>query len=265
MWYTGKMGFEVFGLWISFYGITIASAILLAIILCDIFCRKKNLDNNIPYVLVLIIVPLAVLGARLYYIIFSDQLTLADFFDFNHGGFRGLAIYGGIIGGLVGLIVYCLIKKCSLAVLTDLIAPVLILGQSIGRWGNFFNQEAFGPQVNFNFFPITVYIERLGEYHLATFFYESILNFIGFWVLLRIFFKQKRYGTTTAAYLIWEGIVRCIVEPMRTDSLLVFPGNDFVFNRISFVISIAMVVVGVVLLLLNKKGKISQNDKKLLK
>lgn len=267
MLYNEIVGFRVFGIWISYYGIVIAAGVLLGLILCDFLCRKKKFDNNIPYVLLLIMLPLAILGARLYYIAFSDKLTLAQFFDFSHGGFRGLAIYGGIIGGFIGLVVYALIRKCSIVTLTDLVAPALLLGQSIGRWGNFFNQEAYGIATNFHFFPLTVFIDNGLDYgpHLATFFYESILSFIGFWVLLLIFKRQQKYGTTTAAYLIWYGVARALIEPLRTDSLLIFPGTDFVFNRISFVISIALMVVGVLLLYLNKKGKISQNDKNLYK
>ena len=140
------------------------------------------------------------------------------------------------------------------------------MGQSIGRWGNFFNQEAYGLATNWHCFPFTVYIEAIDEYHLATFFYESILNLIGFAVLLTIFLKQKKHGTTTATYFIWYGIVRAIIEPLRMDSLL-FPGTtaDFVFNRVSFVLSIAICITGVILLYLNKKGKLSQNDKHLFK
>ncbi len=266
MWYNQFVGFEIFGVHIAYYGIIIASGLLIGIILADFLCRKKGYDNNIPYVLVLLLVPLAILGARLYYIVFSDQLTMADFFDFSNGGFQGLAIYGAEIGGLLGVIIYCSIKKCSVFAITDLIVPSLILGQSIGRWGNFMNQEAYGAATNWNCFPFTVYIDALQEYHFATFFYESILNFIGFWVLLSVFFKQKKIGTATATYLIWYGIVRALIEPLRTDSLLI-PGTtaDFVFNRISFVLSIALCIVGVVLLYLNKKGKLSQNDKHLFK
>lgn len=260
------MGFEIFGIHIAYYGIIIAAGLLIGILLCDFLCRKRGYDNNIPYVLVLIIVPLAILGARLYYIVFSDQLTIADFFDMSNGGFQGLAIYGAEIGGLLGVVIYCSVKKCSVFAITDLIVPALILGQSIGRWGNFFNQEAFGIATEWTAFPFAVYIDVLGEYHLATFFYESFLNFIGFWVLLTVYLKQTKHGTATATYFIWYGIVRSLIEPLRTDSLLI-PGTtaDFVFNRISFVLSIALVVVGVVLLFLNKKGKLSQNDKQLFK
>ena len=260
------MGFEIFGLHISYYGLIISTGLLIGIFICDFLCRKRGYDSNIPYVLVLFVIPLAILGARFYYIVFSDQLTLADFFDMSNGGFQGLAIYGAVIGGLIGAMIYCLVKKCSVFVITDLLVVALILGQSIGRWGNFFNQEAFGIATDLTFFPFAVYINSLKEYHLATFFYESILNFIGFFVLYKIYFKQKKHGTTTACYLIWYGVVRSLIEPLRTDSLL-FPGTtaDFIFNRVSFVLSIALVIIGVVLLILNKKGKLSQNDKHLLK
>ncbi|MCQ2381849.1 MAG: prolipoprotein diacylglyceryl transferase [Clostridia bacterium] len=260
------MGFDIFGLHVAYYGIIIASGLLVGVLLCDFLCRKRGYDNNIPYLLVLVIVPLAILGARLYYIIFSDQLTLANFFDMTNGGFQGLAIYGAEIGGMLGVIIYCRMKKCSIFPLLDLIVPALILGQCIGRWGNYFNQEAYGIATNLTFFPFAVYIDALQEYHLATFFYESFMNFIGFWVILLVYFKQKKHGTSTATYLIWYGIVRAMIEPLRTDSLLI-PGTtaDFVFNRISFVISIALIGVGVLLLLLNIKGKLSQNDKQLFK
>lgn len=266
MCYNPNVGFEFFGLHISYYGIIIAVGLLIGIILCDFLCRKRSYDSNIPYTLVLFVVPLAILGARFYYIIFSDKLTMVDFFDFSHGGFQGLAIYGAEIGGLLGIIIYCVVKKCSVFAITDIVVIALILGQSIGRWGNFFNQEAFGLATNWHCFPFTVYIQNLDEYHLATFFYESLLNFIGFIVLVLIWRKQRKLGTTTASYLIWYGTVRALIEPLRTDSLL-FPGTtaDFVFNRVSFVLSIALIMVGVVLFILNKKGKLSQNDKHLLK
>ena len=153
MWYNKIVGFEIFGLHVAYYGVIIASGLFIGIILCDVLCRKRGYDNNIPYVLVLFLVPLAILGARLYYIVFSDKLTLADFFDFSHGGFQGLAIYGAEIGGFLGVIIYCTIKKCSIFAITDLIVPALILGQSIGRWGNFVNQEAYGVATDLNFFP----------------------------------------------------------------------------------------------------------------
>ncbi len=266
MCYNPNVGFQFLGLNITYYGIIIAVGLLIGIIICDYLCRQRGYDNNIPYVLILFVVPLAILGARMYYIVFSDQLTMVDFFNLSNGGFQGLAIYGAEIGGLIGIMIYCAIKKCSPFVITDMVVIALILGQSIGRWGNFFNQEAFGVAIGWHCFPFTVYIDALQEYHLATFFYESILNFIGFWFLFYVFKKQNKFGTTTASYLIWYGFVRAIIEPLRTDSLL-FPGTnaDFVFNRVSFVLSIALIVIGVVLLILNKKGKLSQNDKHLFK
>jgi phosphatidylglycerol:prolipoprotein diacylglycerol transferase len=144
----------------------------------------------------------------------------------------------------------------------------LLLAQSIGRWGNFFNQEAHGFMVDWNLFPFTVFINNGIEptgYYLATFFYESILNLIGFAFLFWMFHKQKKHGTTSACYMIWYGISRAIVEPLRTDSLHLFGNSDFVLNRVSFLVSIAIIILGVVILVLNKKGIFSQNDERLRK
>ncbi len=261
------MDFEIFGLTISLYGLMISLGVLAALFVMVYLCKRKGYDTDIPYYLLIILFPLALIGARLYFIIFSDQLTIGQFFEFTDGGLRGLGIYGGIMFGFIGLIIYASIKKVSIVCLMDLIVPGLMLAQSIGRWGNFFNQEAYGIATSIEFFPISVFIDNGFDYgyHLATFFYESIFNFIGFWVLIQIFIKQKKSGTVTAGYLIWYGILRALVEPLRTDSLLIIPGNDLIFNRISFLVSIAMIGLGMLILYLNKKGKISQNDKQLYK
>jgi phosphatidylglycerol:prolipoprotein diacylglycerol transferase len=254
------MGFTVFGFDIKYYGVIIAFGMLLAVILAMFFCKKRKYDSDIPFQIFLIVVPAAVIGARLYYITFYDGITIAEFFDFRGGG---MAIYGGIIFGAAAMFLYSRIKKCGFLSIADLAAPGLILAQSLGRWGNFFNGEAYGFEVPWNFFPFTVEID--GGFYLATFFYESALNFIGFLFLLRVFFYQKQHGTTTALYLIWYGVVRAVIEPLRTDSLLIFPGDDFVLNRISFLVSVAIIILGMLILYFNKKGKLSQNDKRLLK
>jgi phosphatidylglycerol:prolipoprotein diacylglycerol transferase len=259
------MGFYIGGFKIYYYGITIALAMLAAILIVIWFCKKRGYNENVPYELFFIVVPFALIGARLYFIIFYESISLADFFDFRGGG---MAIYGGVIFGAAAVFVYSRIKKCGFLPVADMIAPGLILAQSIGRWGNYFNQEAHGYKVDWNFFPLTVYIDngRQGEevgYYLATFFYESILNLLGFILLYRIFFHQRKHGTTTAWYLIWYGVVRAVVEPLRTDSLHILANDDFILNRVSFLVSIAIVVLGVLILFLNKKGVLSQNEGRL--
>jgi phosphatidylglycerol:prolipoprotein diacylglycerol transferase len=256
VWYNLFVGFYIFGLEIRYYGVILAVGILAAFFLAKFFCKKRKYRMEIPYQLFFVCVPFSMVGARLYYIIFHD--ISMNFFDFRSGG---LAIYGGVIFGALALFLYSRVKKCSFFAVADIIAPGLILAQAIGRWGNFFNGEAYGFAVDFNFFPLTVEID--GQSYLAAFFYESVLNFLGFCLLLRLFLHRKKHGTVTAWYLIWYGLVRAAVEPLRIDSLLIYPGSDFVLNRISFLVSIAIAAAGVVILYLNKKGKILQNDERL--
>ena len=136
----------------------------------------------------------------------------------------GLAIYGGVIGGVIGIVIFCLIKKNFKIIidLLDVLAPCLILGQAIGRWGNFINQEAYGNLVtnkNLQWFPFAVWIEDCNQtgclcgatgsgWHYATFFYESLWNIIGAILLLIIYNKSKTKGTTTAMYFIWYDLRR---------------------------------------------------------
>jgi phosphatidylglycerol:prolipoprotein diacylglycerol transferase len=268
------VGIDILGLNIKFYGIIIAFGMLVAMAVGMYFCKKRKYDDNVPYEIFLTVVPLAVLGARLIFVLFSADATILDFFKFREGG---MTIYGGVIFGALGVVIYSvLIKKVSFAAVSDLVAPGLLLAQSIGRWGNYFNQEVYGlPTGDFSFFPLTVYIDELhaldgvaGNY-LATFFIESFLNLIGFVFLFIMYFRWKKLGMSTAIYLIWYGTVRAIMEPLRMDNLGFTGGNsagwEKLTNHIFFWVSIAIVAVGVVLLILIKRGKISQNDKRLHK
>jgi len=189
-------------------------------------------------------------GARLYYCIFyTHNYTFLELFNLRQGG---LAIYGGVIGGIIGIIIFCLIKKNFkiLATLCDIAAPCLILGQALGRWGNFFNQEAYGNIVtnsNFQWFPYAVYIESEQAWFQATFFYESFWNLIGLALLLLTYYKTKKTGTTTAVYLIWYGLGRTLIEGLRSDSLYI--GSTGI--RVSQLLSAILVVVGIVFLAIN--------------
>lgn len=268
------MGFEIFGYSIKYYGVMIAFGMLVAMAVGIYFCSKKKYDSNVPYEIFLIVVPLSVIGARLIFVLFSADATILDFFKFRDGG---MTIYGGVIFGALAVFIYSiLIKKVSFVAVSDLVAPGLLLAQSIGRWGNYFNQEVYGlPTGDFSFFPLTVYIDELhaldgvaGNY-LATFFIESFLNAVGFVFLFIMYFRWKKLGITTAIYLIWYGTVRAVMEPLRMDNLGFTGGNSAgwqsLTNHIFFWVSIAIVAAGVVLLVLIKRGKISQNDKRLHK
>ena len=170
----------------------------------------------------------------------------------------GLAIYGGVIGGLLSAIVFCKINKFSLLKLIDLLIPSLVLGQAIGRWGNFMNQEAYGELITntkLQFFPYGVYIKEVSQWHQATFFYESMWNMILLILLLIIVRRTKKNGILLATYFICYGLGRFLIEGFRTDSLYLF-GNI----RVSQLLSMLLVIVGVILLTLIKKGKISVRE-----
>ncbi|MDR0384204.1 MAG: prolipoprotein diacylglyceryl transferase [Christensenellaceae bacterium] len=257
--YLQPMSFYIFGIEVRYYGVMIAIGILSGFLLGCWLAKKKGYSEDVPYVLVLTVVPSAILGARLYFLI-SEGRPIIEWWS----RFEGLGIYGGIMGGVLAVYIYARAKKVSFFAVADLLVPCLIMGQILGRWGNFFNGEAHGVMVDFDFFPISTYINNGIEpagFYLATFFYESFLNALGFILLLRIYFRQKKAGTTLATYLIWYGCVRALIEPFRTDSMKLIGESEFLLNKINFLISIAIAGIGVLILWLNNKGKISQDDK----
>ena len=254
-----KNYFTIGSLEIHYYGVLMASAMLIGIFLAFGISERKNIKRESIFDLALIVLPLAVLGARTYYCIFSDyHYTFAEFWQINKGG---LAIYGGVIGGFIGVVIFCLIKKKDIRSVCDVIAPSLILGQAIGRWGNFINQEAYGYVINnpkWQFFPVGVEVD--GVWHLATFFYESMWNLVVFAVILTIFFKTKSKGTTTAWYLILYGLGRTVIEGLRTDSLYI--GSTGI--RVSQALSVVLILCGIGMLIYNlvknKKTKVVKSD-----
>lgn len=248
--------FHIFGISVFYYGVIISSAILTAFLIGIYLLKKKKYPENIAYLILLICVPLGIICARVYYVLFDSVGSYDSFFDIINIRGGGIAIYGGVLGGAFGLWLVSRIKKCGFFTLADICVVCLILAQSIGRWGNFVNQEAHGFAVDNHFFPFTVLIN--GQAYLATFFYESILNLIGFVFLFFMLGRQKKWGTTSACYLIWYGTVRAIIEPLRTDSLLIFGSSEMILNRVSFLLSLVIIGLGVLLLFAAKRGWISQ-------
>lgn len=189
-------------------------------------------------------VPFALIGARLYYVLFSlaDFDTFAEVINFRNGG---LAIYGGIIAGFLTGFIFCKIKKLNPLALFDLMAFSFLIGQTIGRWGNFVNAEAHGGITDV---PWGMTIDELGPFH-PTFLYESIWNVIGFLVLF-IYLKKlkKEHGEIFFLYIIWYGIGRAFIEGLRTDSLM------FYNIRISQLLSLLLIVVGIICFVLIKTG-----------
>jgi phosphatidylglycerol:prolipoprotein diacylglycerol transferase len=252
------IAFRIFGIDIRWYGVLIASAMVIGTLLALKESRRIGFDENYILDVVLYCIPSAVIGARLYYVIFeweNYRNNLIDIFAIRNGG---LAIHGGIIGAVVAAIIYTRVKKVSFFKIADICAPSLILGQSIGRWGNFFNQEAFGGPVSKDFISMfPKFIQRgmfiEGAYRHPTFLYESLWDFLVFVFLMIYRRKNKHDGYVFFLYLILYSIGRFFVEGMRTDSLML---GRF---RVAKLISLAIILLSIFGMLIMKKRK-TYND-----
>ena len=207
---------------IRWYGLIIAVGLMLAVIYSLRRSKQFGLTHDDILDGVLWIVPVAIICARLYYCIFSWEHYAADPISILHIWEGGLAIYGGVIGAAVGIVVYCKIKKISTLAVLDLVAIAFLIGQFIGRWGNFFNREAFGSEITGNFFMrmglFNDYTQKFQYFH-PTFLYESLWNLMGF-VLLHFLSKKRKYdGQMALSYVAWYGLGRTLIEGLRTDSL----------------------------------------------
>lgn len=238
-----RVAFSVFGVPIYWYGIMITLGIIVAFGLSFLLCKRKGLSSNIPYEIIIAILPLGILSARLFAVLFDSELSIADYFDFRGGG---MSIIGAIIGGAIGLLILCAIRKRNLLQLTDILVTVLILAQAIGRWGNYFNSELYGQLITdpkLQFFPLAVLID--GNYYEALFFYESMLNLLGFVLLMCLYWYVKDKGVATGTYLIYYGTVRFFLEPRRQAEYILKLGKI----EISRLMSLIMAVVGVAILI----------------
>jgi len=205
------------------YGLLIALGVLAAVIYMSRESKRLSLPADLAVDVALWAVPPAVVFARLYYVAFTWDYYRADLLAILRFWEGGLAIYGGVLGGALGVFLLSRRRKLSFALLADLVAPGLLLAQAIGRWGNFFNREAYGLAVTnpaWQFFPVAVFVD--GQWHLAAFLYESLWNLAGFFLLLRLRgpCAQKGKGTLFLWYLIWYGLGRMMIEGLRTDSLM---------------------------------------------
>lgn len=261
-------GFNIGSLHLTFYGIIVAFAMLIGVCLAYNLAKKRGIKSDDIITLALICFPLAIVGARLYYCIFHND-SLSEFFNIKNG-ISGLAVLGGVIGGVVGVLIFCAIKKNFriLVDLFDICVPALILGQAIGRIGCFFSQCCYGKLVtdeNQQWFPFAMKVESYvgsGEYswHLATNLYESVWNMLGFALLLTLFLRTKSVGLPTASYLVWYGFGRAFIEGLRGDSL--FVGGTGI--RVSQLLSVGLVLLGsaILIYIFVKHKKRSKNGEK---
>lgn len=251
------VGLTLFGVEISWYGVLFGLGFLVALCLAGQNCKLREIDQEFPYTLVWFVFPCSILGARLYYLAFHGGIeSFAQIFKVWEGG---LAIYGGVIGGLIGLIACCLIKKVSILSSTDVCAPLLSLGQGFGRIGCVFGHCCYGIEVTnkaLQWFPLAVEVH--GNYYYATNFYESILNFALFFGLTILLRKVNIKGLTTCGYLVGYGLVRFVLETFRAEEQTLFVGG-YPVSQIVSIVCVLVGAIGIVTLLIvnNRKNKAS--------
>lgn len=255
-----KVALDLGPIQIYWYSIFIFIGMLVACFLIYKEAKKRGIEEDFLVNLTFNTIIIGIIGARLYYVLFNFSYYLdnpVEIFQIWNGG---LAIHGGIIAGLLFIIYYCKKHEVSLWKILDIIVVGLIIAQAIGRWGNFFNSEAYGPITTAahlkslgipQFIIDGMYI--LGEYRQPTFFYESVWCLFGFLAMLIIRqYKYLKIGQLTSFYLIWYGIIRFIIEAMRTDSLMLGP------LKMAQLVSLVFIVSGIIIFI--KSTKTNQKE-----
>ena len=243
--------FTIFGYNIYLYGLFITAGFILAAVYLVTRAEKLELTKDNILDLVIMAVPCGLVGARIYYIIFNISTYFGpgnwkNIFMIREGG---LAVYGGVIGGAVAFYVYGRIKKIPIGKLYDAASFGLFIGQAVGRWGNFFNREAYGTATSVPW-RMGLTLGAATTYVHPTFLYESLWNIAGL-VLLHIFSKKRErryYGQYFLLYVAWYGFGRYMIEGLRIDSLFIYEGIDI---RISQLLAALSFSVAVVLLIRN--------------
>lgn len=254
-----RMAFSLFGIPVYWYGLMITSGVLMGLLLTSIREKRFGLPKDTSINLALWVVPVAIVCARLYYIAFTWNSFKDDLWSvFNVRG-GGMAIYGSLIGGFLTGIVFARVKKIRFATLCDLAAPAIAIGQALGRWGNFFNQEAYGVPITnsfLQFFPAAVWIEAESSWFAATFFYESAWCFL---IVLFLLVAEKRHffrrpGEEFLWYVTLYAFERMMVEGLRTDSLY------WGAVRVSQALSFALLIAGIILILIFRRANRTKED-----
>lgn len=234
---------------IYWYSVLIVIAIVIGMYFSLKQAIKNGLGKDFLYDLIFLLIPVGIIGARLYYVLFNFSMFKDNILDIFKVWEGGLAIYGVVIAAIIFIIFYCRKKNKSILLTLDTLVPYLILGQAIGRWGNFINKEAHGGLTTIehlkslhlpNFIIDGMHIN--GSYYIPTFLYESLWCLLGFIILLivRNKNKYKNKGLLLFIYFIWYGIGRFFIESLRTDSLYLG------IFRISQIVSIILIIIGII-------------------
>ena len=249
------VAFRIGPISVHWYGILIGLGIVLALLLAMREGKKRGLDKEIFADLLLWTLPVAIISARVYYVIFEWDFYSQNLSEIPKIWNGGLAIHGGLIGAVITGYIFTKVKKISFWQIADIAAPSILLGQAIGRWGNFINQEAYGGEVSRAFLE-NLYLPDFiinqmyinGAYHHPTFLYESLWNFAGVILLILLRRVNLRRGEMILTYVIWYSVGRFFIEGMRTDSLMLTESL-----RQAQTLSIALIVGALVILLYRRK------------
>ena len=242
----------VFGVKVYWYGVLIALGFILAVAYVLHRCKDFGLTSDNVVDMLIFAVPISIVCARLYYVAFNFSIYKGDLLSIFKIWNGGLAIYGAIIGAVLTVVIFCRIKKISIGAMLDVGAFGLLIGQAVGRWGNFINREAYGTSENIDTFFLRMGLtDSSGEtlYVHPTFLYESLWNVVGF-ILLHFFSKKfRKYdGQIFALYVVWYGLGRFLIEGLRTDSLYLF-GTGI---RVSQLVAILSLGIAGMFLLYNR-------------
>ena len=252
-----RTAFTIGSFSVYWYGILIAIGLLFAMLYAYFNAHRYDVDRNKLVDCVIVGIITSIIGARLYYVAFKwDYFSAnpAKIIDIRDGG---IAIYGAIIGALVGGLIVAKIKKQKFMPILDITMTGFLIGQAIGRWGNFFNQEAYGCETDslFRMISENTIIDGKNVAVHPCFLYESVWCALGFLLLFIVNRKfQKYHGQVFYLYLVWYGLERMVVEGLRTDSLYL-PFQVFGYDiRVSQALSAVLVIVGIVLLVINRNN-----------
>ncbi|OCA84714.1 prolipoprotein diacylglyceryl transferase [Bacillus sp. FJAT-27986] len=250
-----RVAIHIGSIQIYWYGIIIGMGVFIGLWLAMRESKHRGLDKDLFVDLLIYAVPISIISARIYYVIFEWSYYkdhLGDIYKIWNGG---IAIHGALIGAVITTIFFARSRNISFWKIADIAAPSLILAQGIGRWGNFINQEAYGDVVSRQFLENLMLpdfiIDQMfinGAYHHPTFLYESLWNFLGFGLLLLLRRVNLRQGEIFLTYVIWYSIGRYFIEGMRTDSLMLF--GEF---RMAQVLSLSLIIGGIILLVVRRK------------
>lgn len=251
------VAFTIFGKDIYWYGIIIATGFILATIYAMKRSKQFGLTEDNILDMLLVAVPVAIICARAYYCVFYWDLYKDNPISALYIWEGGLAIYGGVIGALIAVAIFCKVKKMPFGPLADIGGLGLLIGQMIGRWGNFINREAHGA-VTDSFLKMGI-ADAAGNvtYYQPTFLYESLWNLVGF-IMLHFYSKRRKFdGEVFLLYLAWYGLGRAWIEGLRTDSLYLF-GTGIRVSQLLAILSCVGAVAAIVFIRYRKKPQPEQ-------